>query len=418
MKKLFIGIIFFLVVAAGRTPAFADVMEETADATKNVTAKFNDVKVTLDDNSILLLRNPPVTITDEDSREDMLYLPLEDTLKALGYGVLRNEAGNRIKLDSNPEEEKALTAFLESNRITPDTKTLTVIVSNPTDGPTSWGEAYHLDTKIGDKWEMLPYPKPAVFNAMAYGSSSNSLIKVDVDMERIYDQLNPGLYRLVKEFSGEDFFLEFEVREYISNDIDSAEAADVKVELDGSLVALKKELLSVVKKDETEAVLYMHWEELKKSFGIDASLSEEQSAVELKSGIESSPDVVMSVREKQITTQTEEMTLDTTYYTESGFIHHLKYTDVPYAPGSSFLPGEFYIEKEINRKWEKLPDRSGGDLNGYYEVPDGENTTHYYIDIYKHYEHLSPGKHRIVRSYRTLYVETFYYTEFDVFEKN
>jgi len=152
MKKLFIGIIFFLVVAAGRTPAFADVMEETADATKNVTAKFNDVKVTLDDNSILLLRNPPVTITDEDSREDMLYLPLEDTLKALGYGVLRNEAGNRIKLDSNPEEEKALTAFLESNRITPDTKTLTVIVSNPTDGPTSWGEAYHLDTKIGDKW--------------------------------------------------------------------------------------------------------------------------------------------------------------------------------------------------------------------------------------------------------------------------
>ena len=83
-----------------------------------------------------------------------------------------------------------------------------------------------------------------------------------------------------------------------------------------------------------------------KSFGIIASLSEEQSAVELKSGNES----------------------------------------------------------------------SGGDLNGYYEVTDGENTTHYYIDIYKHYEHMSPSKHRIVRSYRTLYVETFYYTEFEVLE--
>ena len=84
----------------------------------------------------------------------------------------------------------------------------------------------------------------------------------------------------------------------------------------------------------------------RKSFGIIASLSEEQSAVELKSGNES----------------------------------------------------------------------SGGDLNGYYEVTDGENTTHYYIDIYKHYEHMSPSKHRIVRSYRTLYVETFYYTEFEVLE--
>jgi len=416
MKKIFIGIIFLFVVAAGRSTAYAEVMVETPGVIVNTTAEFSGVKVTLDDNSILLLKHLPVTISNENSNEDILYLPLEDTLKALGYGVIRNEAGDCIKLDSCPEEKKTLTVFLENNIVTPDIKNLTVILSNPTDNEVSYGVDYHLDIKIGDKWEKLPYTGPSYFYAVAYYLSPNSLSKTYVDIERHYGQLNPGLYRLVKEFSREDYFLEFEVREYISEDIVSAEAADVKIELDGSLVALNEKFLSVTKRYETEAVLYMHWEELIKSLGINASLNGEQSAVELKSGNQSSPAVVMSVREKKITTQTEDMTFDVTYYTESVYCT----IDGFYSPGRGLFGGSaFYLEKKTDGKWEKLPDRSeGGDLYGSYGTADGEYTVHYNIDIFKHYEHLSPGKHRIVKSYCTLYVETFYYAEFDVFEKN
>ena len=84
MKKIFIGIIVLFVVAAGRSTAYAEVMVETPGVIVNTTAEFSGVKVTLDDNSILLLKHLPVTISNENSNEDILYLPLEDTLKALG----------------------------------------------------------------------------------------------------------------------------------------------------------------------------------------------------------------------------------------------------------------------------------------------------------------------------------------------
>ena len=414
MKKLFISLIFLFVVAALSVPAVAEVLVEMPGAGPNATAEFRDIKVTLDGDSILMLKNTPVIITYEDSNEDILYLPLEDSLKAMGYEILWDESSDRIKLCSFPEEDKTLAVVLEDNRITPDIKTLTVIVSNKTDDIVSWSEAYHLDTKIGDKWEKLPYPKPCGFNDISCFSPSNSLSKVDVDIERIYGQLTPGLYRLVKEFNGEDFFLEFEVREYISDDIDSVEVAEVKMELDGSVVSDNEWPLSVVKKDETEAVLYVHWNELRMILGLHGSMNEEQSAFEMKYSYEPSPDVVMSVRDKQITTRTGDMTLDITYYTKSGYIN----VDMSYVPGSSLLPGSaFYIEKETNGKWEKLPDRSEGeDLYGSYRATDGENTEHYNIDIFKHYERLSPGKYRVVKSFRTLYVETFYYAEFEVSE--
>jgi len=295
-------------------------------------AEFTDTKIILDENSVLLLNRPICTITREDNSEPELFLPVEATLEALGYGVEWSKEKNTVELTAEPGKDTEFTVFIENDIITTDTT---------------------------------------------------------------------------------DHKMEFEVLEAAGNDISFAETCRLKVLLDGASVTLTEAFVSIWRERSRQPVLYMQWDELLNCLGFGGSYNEGLNTVELQSGKPVEDDVVMYISEENITTDTEEINLIVTYNIERGYLDQFIFS------GAGLFGGRvFYLEKAKDGAWKHTSEHTGAELRNCSEERslnyDNENEDCYIIDLKKYYNQLTPGSYRIVKSYCTIYAETFYYAEFEV----
>lgn len=109
---------------------------------------------------------------------------------------------------------------LAADEVTPTGLTLVMSQSGGNyTGRLEFGSSYHLERRIGDNWERLPYITDKVaWTAQAYGLPENTVSRWSENWERIYGVLPEGHYRLVKSFwdfqetgdyDSRDFYAEF-----------------------------------------------------------------------------------------------------------------------------------------------------------------------------------------------------------------
>lgn len=61
-----------------------------------------------------------------------------------------------------------------------------------------YGDWFRIDKKVNGNWRELDSKSDAIFNAIGYMMGQNDKLEITVDWSRIYGELEPGDYRLVK----------------------------------------------------------------------------------------------------------------------------------------------------------------------------------------------------------------------------
>lgn len=81
---------------------------------------------------------------------------------------------------------------------------MTVIYDNQSTREFTYGEAFVIEQQVGDQWYQLPYldEEGVAFIEIAYSLPPKTQREWRVSWGNIYDNLDPGSYRLIKEFVG------------------------------------------------------------------------------------------------------------------------------------------------------------------------------------------------------------------------
>ena len=92
---------------------------------------------------------------------------------------------------------------LYADDVTPKGMTLKIVQfgGNPS-GTLEYGAAYTLETTVDDEWQPVETTtgEPLVWNMLAYSVKMNDISEININWEYGYGELNPGFYRLKKEF--------------------------------------------------------------------------------------------------------------------------------------------------------------------------------------------------------------------------
>ena len=92
---------------------------------------------------------------------------------------------------------------LYADNITPKGMTLKIeqFGGNPS-GELQTGAAYTIETTLDDEWQSIETitGEPLVWNALTYMVKTNDITEMKIDWQYAYGELNPGFYRLKKEF--------------------------------------------------------------------------------------------------------------------------------------------------------------------------------------------------------------------------
>ena len=92
---------------------------------------------------------------------------------------------------------------LHAEDVTPKGITLKIeqFGGNPT-GELQTGAPYSLETTVNDEWQPVETitGEPLTWNALAYMVKMNDITEMNINWEYAYGELNPGYYRLCKEF--------------------------------------------------------------------------------------------------------------------------------------------------------------------------------------------------------------------------
>ncbi len=93
--------------------------------------------------------------------------------------------------------------YLYADDVTPTGMTLKINQSggNPS-GTLECGAAYTLETRVNNEWQEIKTKtgEPLVWNALGYMVKMNDITEMNINWEFGYGKLEPGVYRLSKEF--------------------------------------------------------------------------------------------------------------------------------------------------------------------------------------------------------------------------
>lgn len=104
--------------------------------------------------------------------------------------------------NANIEDKWGITLYAED--VTPKGMSLKIeqFGGNPT-GTLEHGEKYTIETAVNDEWQPLKTVtgEPLVWHLVAYSVKMNDISEIKINWEYSYGELNPGFYRLKKEFT-------------------------------------------------------------------------------------------------------------------------------------------------------------------------------------------------------------------------
>ena len=88
----------------------------------------------------------------------------------------------------------------------------TIIISDISEQENTYGEWFRIDKKTNGFWEELkPIDDNYVFTDIAYKIGENHQLEMNTDWSKLYGELEPGEYRIVKElYDNGDIYLAVE----------------------------------------------------------------------------------------------------------------------------------------------------------------------------------------------------------------
>lgn len=147
---------------------------------------------------------------------------------------------------SLPASEKARAVRAVSVRETPvplDAKTITVLVSNPTDEEMTFGEDYWLEKQNEDgTWEKLEYLPDTAWHDIGLVVPPQSTGTHEISPVYFYgkEALQPGHYRYGNKFDGETLYAAFDFVEPGSESVLDSDEENARQELKNALGGLQK----------------------------------------------------------------------------------------------------------------------------------------------------------------------------------
>ena len=113
----------------------------------------------------------------------------------LGYNV-----NVKYYKDTNNIEKIDMSAFGKTIADTLTKTGSTIIISDISEQENTYGEWFRIDKKTNGFWEELkPIDDNYVFTDIAYKIGENHQLEMNTDWSKLYGELEPGEYRLVKE---------------------------------------------------------------------------------------------------------------------------------------------------------------------------------------------------------------------------
>ena len=166
-----------------------DLYDHTLDGLKYchyIKGHLNNAAV--DSEIIVLSEKEEITFND-------VYEPL------LSSQLNAGEENGKILYNRILTDKWGITLYADD--VTPKGMTLKIVQfgGNPS-GTLEYGAAYTLETTVDDEWQPVETTtgEPLVWNMLAYSVKMNDISEININWEYGYGELNPGFYRLKKEF--------------------------------------------------------------------------------------------------------------------------------------------------------------------------------------------------------------------------
>ncbi len=88
--------------------------------------------------------------------------------------------------------------IIKVETISSSNKEITFTMENTTDDDYTYGADYFLEVKEGNDWYVLENSEEMIFNAIGYNLNSNEKVEETVSFNYHYENLEKGVYRVVK----------------------------------------------------------------------------------------------------------------------------------------------------------------------------------------------------------------------------